>query len=160
MIKSIKNSYERFVKIRGNPREIALGFALGLFVGMSPFMGLHTVIALFFAALLKWNKISAAIAVFITNPFSAPFIYSYTYILGKKFVYSDMVFHLPHEYTLTTFKQIIGTTPEIIAILTVGGLVSGIPISIIGYYLSFYAIKRYRKKHPKRELVEIEHLED
>ena len=26
--------YERFVKIRGRPREIALGFALGIFTGI------------------------------------------------------------------------------------------------------------------------------
>ena len=44
-VESCKKAYSRFVKIRGNPREIALGFALGLFVGMSPFMGAHTIIA-------------------------------------------------------------------------------------------------------------------
>ena len=63
LLKSIVRTYERFLKIRGQPREIALGFALGLFVGMTPFIGLHTVTAVPLAALLKWNKISAAVAV-------------------------------------------------------------------------------------------------
>ena len=31
---SVRKTYERFLKIRGTPKEIALGFALGLFVGM------------------------------------------------------------------------------------------------------------------------------
>ena len=34
--KIIQMPYKRFLKIRGEPREIALGFALGLFVGMTP----------------------------------------------------------------------------------------------------------------------------
>ena len=34
---TLKKAYERLLKIRGEPREIALGFALGIFIGMSPF---------------------------------------------------------------------------------------------------------------------------
>ena len=77
-------AYERFVKIRGNPREIALGFALGLFVGMTPFMGFHMAIAVFFAALFKWNKIAAAAGGWISNPVTAPFVYAGTYYVGNK----------------------------------------------------------------------------
>jgi len=78
-----KKALNRFLKIRGNPREVALGMALGLFVGMTPFIGLHTVIAIFLAALFKWNKISAALGVWVTNPLTAPFIYGITYFTGK-----------------------------------------------------------------------------
>ena len=77
-------AYKRFLKIRGQPREIALGFALGLFVGMSPFIGLHTVIAVPLAALFKWNKLSSAISVWFTNAATAPIIYSITYLVGAK----------------------------------------------------------------------------
>jgi uncharacterized protein (DUF2062 family) len=72
----IRKVYERFVKIRGQPREIALGFALGIFIGMTPTMGIQMPIAVFFAAMLKWSKISAALGVCITNPFTSPFICS------------------------------------------------------------------------------------
>lgn len=58
-----KRAYERLLKIRGEPNQIALGFALGLFVGMSPTMGFQIVVAVSLAALLKWNKISTAIGV-------------------------------------------------------------------------------------------------
>ena len=75
-------AYRRFVALRGTPREIALGFSLGLFVGMSPYMMCHTVTAVFVAALLKWNKIAAAAGVFITNPVTAPFFYALTYRVG------------------------------------------------------------------------------
>ena len=58
---SMKKAYARFVKIRGNPHEIALGFALGLFIGMAPCMGIQTIIAVFFASrfwlLPEWDWI-------------------------------------------------------------------------------------------------------
>ena len=73
-----------FSRFGANPKEIALGFALGLFVGMTPVMGFHTVIAVFFATMFKWNKISAALAVWITNPVTAPVIYGLTFLLGAK----------------------------------------------------------------------------
>ena len=47
---SLKRAYARFLKIRGEPREIGLGFALGIFIGMTPFMGFHTASAVFLAA--------------------------------------------------------------------------------------------------------------
>ncbi|MDZ7777337.1 MAG: DUF2062 domain-containing protein [Bacteroidales bacterium] len=65
LAQAYKKAYERFLRIRGTPQEIALGFALGLFVGMSPFLGFHMAIAVFLAALFEWNKISAAVGVWI-----------------------------------------------------------------------------------------------
>ena len=77
----LSRAYERFVRIRGRPREIALGFALCIFIGMLPTMGIQMPIAVFFAALLKWSKISPAFGVWITNPFTSPFIYGLTYMV-------------------------------------------------------------------------------
>ena len=37
-------------------REITLGFALGILVGMSPYLGFHTAIAVFLAVLFKRRK--------------------------------------------------------------------------------------------------------
>jgi hypothetical protein len=56
LLNPLVRAYERFLRIRGQPREIALGFALGLFVGMTPFMGLQTVIAVPLAALLQMEQ--------------------------------------------------------------------------------------------------------
>jgi uncharacterized protein (DUF2062 family) len=82
--RSPKKIYERFLKIRGRPREIALGFALGLFIGMTPFMGIQMASAAFLAELFKWNKFSAATGAWITNPLTAPLIYSINYLIGAR----------------------------------------------------------------------------
>jgi hypothetical protein len=140
-----RRAYQRFLKIRGHPREISLGFALGLFVGMSPFMGLHTAIAVLLAALFKWNKISAALAVWISNPFTAPVIYSLTYLIGAKVLSYENSYALPRSFDLDALLVIIRSAPEIIWVFIIGGVVAGIPLAIAGYFGAYLAIFEYRQ---------------
>lgn len=142
---SLHKAYQRFVKIRGNPREIALGFALGLFVGMTPFMGFHMAIAIFFAALFKWNKIAAAAGGWISNPVTAPFVYAGTYYVGNKVLNIQNACCIPKELNLDVIVQLLKSAPEIFWILTVGGIVVGIPVAVMGYYLALSTILRYRE---------------
>ncbi len=140
----LKKSYTRFLKIRGKPREIALGFSLGLLVGMTPAMGFHTVIAVFFATLFKCNKISAALAVWITNPFTAPVIYSMTYIIGAKTMGLTRAYKLSDGLSSSTFIEMIKKTPEIFGAMTIGGFIIGIPLALAGYYFIYSAISKYQ----------------
>ena len=81
--------YARFLKLRGTSKELALGFALGLFIGFTPTMGIQMALGVFFASLFKWSKITAAIGVQITNPITAPFLYTFTYYIGAKIMGLD-----------------------------------------------------------------------
>jgi uncharacterized protein (DUF2062 family) len=138
-------AYKRFLKIRGKPREIALGFALGLFVGMTPFFGLHTIIAVPLAALFKWNKISAAISVWFTNAATAPIIYSITYLIGARILGIQKGFNWADINSFSTVYQLILKTPEIVWAMIVGGVILGLPLSILGYYVIFLVMKRYQE---------------
>jgi uncharacterized protein (DUF2062 family) len=141
----IKKAYFRFLKIRGNPREIALGFALGIFVGMTPFMGLHTAIAVPLAALLKWNKFSAALAVWVSNPLTAPVVYGVTYFVGAKVLFIQNGYKLPTAFNLDALVYTLRSAPEIIGILLVGGVVVGLPLAVISYYFAIKTIVEYRE---------------
>jgi uncharacterized protein (DUF2062 family) len=138
-------AYKRFLKIRGQPREIALGFALGLFVGMTPFIGLHTVIAVPLAALLKWNKISAAISVWLTNAATAPLIYSLTYLVGARFVGIQNNFSWADIKSFSAVYDQILKAPEIVWAMTVGGVILGLPLAFVGYYVIFLVLHRYQE---------------
>jgi len=143
--RTFKKGFDRFLKIRGNPREIALGMALGIFVSMTPFIGLHTVIAIFFAALFKWNKISAALGVWVTNPFTAPFIYGITYFTGKLCLGIEKIPKLNADLSYSKIITMLQKTPEILLVLIVGGIVVGLPLAFFGYYFSYSAISRYQE---------------
>ena len=142
----LRKAYERFVKIRGRPREIALGFALGIFIGMSPTMGIQMPIAVFFAALFKWSKISAAFGVWITNPLTSPFIYGLTYIVGAKVLGLRTAMALPADFTWDIVKEMLKNAPAIFGALTVGGILAGLPLAVLSYYLSFAAVNKYQQR--------------
>ena len=141
----IRRVYERFIMIRGEPREVALGFALGIFVGMTPTVGVQTPIVIFIAALFKWSKLSAAIGVWISNPLTVPIIYGVTYITGAKLLSLDPVFNMPLSPTWSTLKVMLQKAPQAFGAMTVGGALLGIPLAIISYYLSYVAVEKYQK---------------
>jgi len=138
------------LKIRGHPREIALGFALGLFIGMTPFMGAHTLIAVPMAALLKWNKISAAVAVWVTNAVTAPIIYGVTYMLGAQLVGATQPLGFTDAKGWASLYTLVLNTPEIFWATTVGGIILGIPLAVIGYYFAYTVVSRYQQKRKKK----------
>lgn len=141
----IRRLYERFIMIRGEPREVALGFALGVFIGMTPTVGVQTPIAIFVAALFKWSKLSAAIGVWISNPLTVPLIYGVTYITGAKLLSLDPVFNMPLSPTWSTLKVMLQKAPQAFGAMTVGGAILGIPLAIFSYYLSYAAVDKYQK---------------
>jgi len=49
--------------IKDTPQSIALGAAIGVFLGFTPLFGLKTLLALLLAALFRVNKIAAVVAV-------------------------------------------------------------------------------------------------
>lgn len=146
LLASVRKAYERFLKIRGHPRAIALGFALGILIGMTPFMGLHTIVAVAVAALFKWNKISAAISVWVTNAVTAPFIYYATYLVGARIMGIERAFQLKEINSLSAVHNLILKTPEIVWAMIVGGMVIGLPLAAVGYWVVFSLTGRYQEK--------------
>lgn len=144
--KSIKNLYRRFIKIRGNPREIAYGFSLGVFIGMSPTMGVQIILAVFFASLLKWNKISATIGVLITNAFTAPLLYTLTYLIGARLLGMKNNFSFPKEMNLDSVMALMDKAPSILGAMTLGGIVAGLPLAVISYFAAFRLSQFYQNK--------------
>ncbi len=144
--KSIKNLYRRFIKIRGNPREIAYGFSLGIFIGMSPTMGVQIILAVFIASLLKWNKISATIGVLITNAFTAPLLYTMTYLVGARILGMKNNFSFPKEMNLDSVMALMEKAPSILGAMTVGGVVVGIPLAIVSYFAAYKLSEFYQNK--------------
>jgi len=135
-IRQAKLNLVRFVRLRGTPDEIAKGTALGIFIGMTPTFGFQMLIAVFFAWLLRENKIAAALGVWITNPVTAPFIYALEYESGR------LLFGMPHvgmpeELSFAALKS-LGW--EVFVPLSVGSLVYGLICASLAYALTLRLI--------------------
>jgi uncharacterized protein (DUF2062 family) len=138
--------YQRFLKLRGEPHAIAMGLSLGFFVGLSPLMGLHSVIAVAAAAVFKWSKIAALIGVFVTNPLTAPLIYPLTYTLGAAV--------LGNPVSLGSggleLRDLFHGSPQVLANLFVGGGIIGLAGGAASYFVAIRAIRQYRRRRQVR----------
>jgi len=131
-VRQFKLNVVRFVRLRGGPDEIAKGMALGIFIGMTPTLGFQMAIAVFFAWLLRENKIAAALGVWITNPVTAPFIYALEYESGRMVLGMPHV-GLPHHLTHGALKH-LGW--EVLVPLCTGSLIYGIICGGLTYALT------------------------
>ena len=104
-IRQVKLMVVRFVRLRGLPDEIAKGVALGIFIGMTPTFGFQMAIAIFFAYLLRENRLAAVLGVWVTNPVTAPFIYAAEYEVGHRLLGMER-FELPSELTWQAYSTL------------------------------------------------------
>lgn len=90
---------EDFLGSFDSPAKKALSIALGVFVGLSPFWGFHTVIVIFLAIALRLNK---AIAFAFSNVSLPPFIPFVIYASSKM---GQFVLGLEYNYTMDEMTE-------------------------------------------------------
>jgi uncharacterized protein (DUF2062 family) len=133
------------------PHKIALGLALGIFVGFLPIMGIQMAVVLPIALLFRSNKVAAVAGVWITNPVTVIPIYFLDYLVGVLFT--------PYEHlTWADFKGIFaGATmtrflelgESFLVPLFVGGAVIGLVAAFLTYFLFKRFVINYRKAREK-----------
>ena len=138
--------FHRLARINGTPREIALGAALGILIGMTPFWGLQIALSLFLSSLLGWNRIACIIGANITNVATAPLIYPITYWVGMRLVGASEGTRWPVRLDPSALVTLVTQSPRILADLTVGGLVTGLPLSVGIYFLMLKGVCIYRHR--------------
>lgn len=136
LIRQIKLNLLKFIRLRGTPDEIAKGMALGIFIGMTPTFGFQMAIAIFFAFLLRENKLAAVLGVWITNPVTAPFVYALEYESGRLLLGMSRV-GLPAELTFDSLKA-LGW--DVVVPLCFGSLIYGVICAALAYALTLRAV--------------------
>jgi uncharacterized protein (DUF2062 family) len=64
----IRRWLDSLLHIDDTPQRTAAAFALGVFFGFSPFLGLHTVLGILFAFLLNLNRVAVLLGVYSDLP--------------------------------------------------------------------------------------------
>lgn len=135
----LNSAYSRLMNIHGEPRPVALGYALGVFMATTPLMGVHCILAVMLASVFRWNRLAAGIGAFHSNLLTAPLLYSSTYFIGANIIGSNVRLVMPERPA-----ELLSKGADVLMSLTVGGFIVGIPFAIVSYYISFLIIKRYR----------------
>ncbi len=134
-----KKGLRRFVKenlfqSEGSAELKAKSIALGVFIGFSPFWGLHTILAISLSALLRLNKTLTFISAQITVPPLLPIVLYVSMLIGAPFVGSDKSFSLT-DLTLEVAKL------HLIQ-YAVGSLILATAMALILGLLSFLLLRK------------------
>ena len=134
------------------PHKIALGLALGIWVGFLPIMGIQMAVVLPFALLFRANKFAAMAGVWITNPITFLPIYYVGYAVGITFTPYD---HLTWADFTSVFTGITATKfldlgGQMVVPLFVGGAITGVVAGIPTYIVTYRMVVTYRKQRDAR----------
>lgn len=139
-----RHIYLRIIRIRATPKEISRGLALGIFIGCLPIIPFQLAVIIPLAILLRASKLASIIASFISNPINLiPFYMLLWYIGSSLFPTSHTMLFSKEQLTLINIIHQGGT---MFLRMFLGGVILGIPLSLLVYYVSLPIIKRYQEK--------------
>lgn len=142
---SYRDKLRSILEIKDTPRAIALSFAIGVFWGMSPLLGIHTIGAFFMAWLMRLNKFVAIVGVCITNPWTFIPIYSFSLWIGTKMVGMEHI--IPDiDWSNITFILLMKDLKDLIIPFFVGTFAVGTVSAIVSYIIIYAIVTRYRKR--------------
>lgn len=137
--------YNRFLSLNGKPEEIALAMAMGVFIGMTPTIPLHTVLVMVSGLLFRQNITAAMLgATIISNPLTIPFFYLSEYELGR-FVLG--MTESPFVFTDYDVRSILGIGWNILYPLQVGGLLLAGAFAVPSYFITHHAVVKLRNRN-------------
>ena len=134
------------------PHKIAMGLALGIFIGFIPIMGIQMAVVLPFAVLFRGNKTAAIGGVWITNPVTVIPIYYMDYKVGMLFLdYPPLTWgHFEDLFTTMTLDKLLKLGGSILVPLFVGGAVVAVIAAIPTYFIAKRVVTRSRERRARR----------
>jgi uncharacterized protein len=78
----IRRWLETLLHVHDTPERTAAAFALGVFLGFSPFLGFHTIVAVVLAFLFNLNRVAVLLGVYSNLPWIIGGYYATTTMMG------------------------------------------------------------------------------
>lgn len=160
--RTVRFYYARFKRLQGSSHSLALGSALGTFIGLTPTVPLHTLLIVGCCLVFRANPLAG---ILMANVVSNPFTFIAHYYLAWKF--GD--FFLPGRLTwdrlqatldlikaasLTDSLGILQSLGlDALLVMMTGGLILGLPAGVLCYLLVYRFFGKLRQKRRQRHLL-------
>lgn len=152
-----RDKFRGIFKVKDTPHRIALAFAIGVLMGISPLIGIHYIGAFFLAWIFRLNKLVAFIGASVNNPWTVVPISSFSVWVGAKLIGLKQV--LPDVdwggITLTgiiknftdmnNFKNMIEELMPFLIAFFVGSMVICIIAAIASYFIIHKLASKYQE---------------
>ncbi|HIQ37258.1 MAG TPA: DUF2062 domain-containing protein [Desulfocapsa sulfexigens] len=155
--------YLKFLRIKGEPRDIALGACIGAMIGTMPVMPFHTIGIIATCFLTRTSAMAGLFSsLVISNPFTYIPIYYISMVIGN--------FITPYEVSWTKIHRILDVIisghgfkesvqilssqgSELIIVMMSGGLVLAIPTAVVWYVFTLRLFLKIREKRRQKHIL-------
>jgi uncharacterized protein (DUF2062 family) len=141
---------KRVVRLAGSPHSVALGFAIGVAVAFTPFLGLHIVIGIGIAYLAGASLVAAALGTAVANPLTIPFILASTYRIGRFFVGGPARFGNGSDVPANLAEKALHAIWPVIKPMMIGAIPLGLATGIAAYVVVLLATRAFRAVRTER----------
>jgi uncharacterized protein len=149
-----KAGFRRFLRqllhLGDSPERTALAFSVGVFLGFSPFIGLHTVLALAIAFLFRLNRLAVLIGAYVNMPWTYAPVASFGTALGFYALGTES--RLPTiDWGSTSnesfWRQMFSDVHHLLLPFVVGNLI----IATLAGLVSYLIVRRILVRHHRRK---------
>ncbi len=142
MLEKIRHKLKKILNLDCSPRTIALSTAVGIFIGFSPYIGLHTALAIGASFIFGLPFYPLIVGAYITNPFTIVPVYTLCYKFGEYVTGQHAV--RPPSFSAMTLQSVLHTAKTFFIPFFVGTHLLGLILGAIAYILTYYIVKKYR----------------
>jgi uncharacterized protein len=144
----LRSAIRRLLNLDDPPERTAMAFAIGTFIGLSPFLGLHTILAASVSVVWRLNKLAVLTGSFLSNPWTIAPIVGASWALGRLIIGSPPV-ELPQANLSALFTaefwSLLAAQWRQLLPFAVGSMILSIVSAAISYPLILYILRNYRR---------------
>jgi len=152
----------RFKRLRGDPQSLALGTAIGIFIGITPTLPLHTVTIIGVTFLLRASTIAAIVAAsVISNPLTFALQYYLSWKIGDTLMpgrltwerLQDVLHVLTNSGFMDGLRAVSQLSGDAILVMLTGGVLMALPLALVSYFLSLRFFHNIQKKRRHKHIL-------
>jgi uncharacterized protein (DUF2062 family) len=152
----IRRWLDTLLHIDDTPERTAAAFALGVLFGFSPFLGLHTLLAIVFAFLLNLNRVAVLLGVYSNLPWIIGPYYAFATMAGARITGHKLPPGLKSQlaalFDLTVFdlefwRRLITILKPLLWPYTVGSTFGALALAATAYPLALAFVTSRRRIH-------------
>lgn len=149
----IRRWLDQLLHTHDTPRRTAVAYAVGVFFGFSPMLGLHTVLGVGCAFAFSLNRVAMLLGIYSNLPWILPAYYSLATLLGATLLGVKVPPNLLRDLqtaladaSWADFRQLGHALTPLAWAFVLGSTIGAVILALIAYHVSFAMIVAHRRR--------------